>query len=203
MATEKTGLVIITGPSGAGKTEITNTCIEGRSDQVIKFITSMNRPFRKNEKHGRDYYGYSPEAFKEKIQRNHFFEYEEVYDNGWYGFEREELLRIKKQGKHALAVADVNGALKFIGRLGSGFIDLTGISVKVIYIASQKDDMIARIRKDIEEGKRNDSEEKIQKRIERMNYELDQMQYFDNIIKNEQGKFEFALNDFVNRILHG
>ena len=198
----KLDLVVVTGPSGAGKTEITNTCIGTHSDELIKFITTTDRELRETEQEGKDYYRLPPSVFQQHLQQEKFFEAEEVYENGWYGFSREELKRIQSQKKHAVAVADVNGALKFLGKKQSGFIDLEGISVKVIYIASKQEDMIARIRKDIEQGKRNDSEEKIQKRIKRMEYELSQMVYFDNIIRNEQGKFEFALNEFLNMVFH-
>lgn len=195
-------LVIVTGASGAGKTAISKNAIDQYPERFVKFITSTTRDLRETEKEGVDYYHVPLGVFKQNLVENKFFEAEEVYQDMWYGFSRAELERVARKSPKALAVTDVNGALKFLGKRNEGVIDLTGIPVKVVYIYSQRQELIDRIVKDVEQGNRNDSPTAIEKRIKRIDYELALADQFDVVIENPNGRYSFAVNDFLNYIMH-
>lgn len=199
MSTE-TKLVVVTGPTAVGKTGVVKTAIADRKDELAQFITTMDRPLRDGEIHGEHYYKVLPYQFQEKRLGDMFFEYEEVFNSGWYGCERFELKRIAESNKQAIIVVDVNGALKFLGKRDQGFIDLTNISAEVVYITAPKEQLIERLYKDVAEGKRKNDPEDIRKRIERMDYELAQQEHFANVISNANGQFSFAVNTFINEV---
>lgn len=194
-------LSVVTAASGGGKTAIVNKSIEERSE-LVRFITTTCRPIREGEEvHGRDYYFVSPAEFQRKIKNGDFFEWNEVYPGCWYGAEFSELKRIVSTGKKAILVLDVEGALKFMGITKSDQIKLDTIKVKGIYIYSAKEDMIKRLFRDIEEGKRNDSPEKIAERIKRMDYELAQAVHFTDIVPNRENEMSLAVNTFLNFVI--
>jgi guanylate kinase len=195
-------LVIVTGASGAGKTAISKNVIDQYPERYAKFITTTTRDLRETEKEGVDYYHVPLDVFKQQLLENEFFEAEEVYQDMWYGFSRAELERVGRMSSKALAVTDVNGALKFLGKRTEGIIDLTGIPVKVVYIYSERQELIDRIVKDVEQGNRNDSPAAIEKRIKRIDYELAQMDQFDVVIENSNGRYSFAVNEFLNYVMH-
>lgn len=197
---EKTNLVVVTGPTAVGKTGVVKTAIADRKDELAQFITTMDRPLRDGEIHGEHYYKVLPYQFQEKRLGDMFFEYEEVFNSGWYGCERFELKRIAESNKQAIIVVDVNGALKFLGKRDQGFIDLTNITAEVVYITAPKEQLIERLYKDVAEGKRKNDPEDIRKRIERLDYELAQQKHFANVISNANGQLTFAVNTFINEV---
>jgi hypothetical protein len=77
-------IIILTAPSGAGKTSITRYLLE-RFSSLLFSISATTRPARENEVDGRDYYFLSPEKFQQKIQENAFVEWEMVYEGKYYG----------------------------------------------------------------------------------------------------------------------
>lgn len=197
---EKTNLVVVTGPTAVGKTGVVKTAIADRKDELAQFITTTDRPLRDGEVHGEHYYKVLPYQFQEKRLGDMFFEYEEVFNSGWYGCERFELKRIAESNKQAIIVVDVNGALKFLGKRDQGFIDLTNITAEVVYITAPKEQLIERLYKDVAEGKRKNDPDDIRKRIERMDYELAQQKHFANVISNANGQLTFAVNTFINEV---
>lgn len=198
---KSTNLVVVTGPTAVGKTGVVKTAIADRKDEFAQFITTMDRPLRDGEVHGEHYYKVLPYQFQEKRFGNMFFEYEEVFNSGWYGCERFELKRIAESNKQAIIVVDVNGALKFLGKRTEGYIDLTGITAEVVYITAPKEDLVARLYQDVAEGKRKNDPDDIRKRIARMDYELAQQENFATVINNANGQFPFAVNTFINEVL--
>jgi guanylate kinase len=88
-----TNLVIISGPSGAGKDSVIEGLIE-RGLPVERVITTITRTKRPNEAEGRSYYFISPEEMKRKIENNEMAEWALVY-GGMYGVTKEELERVK------------------------------------------------------------------------------------------------------------
>ncbi len=204
-------LVVVTGPTAVGKTRIVKSGIEYRPESLAKFITSTDRDPRSGEQYGIDYYFHKPELFFKKIQDGAFFEYENVFreitgkEPLWYGCERAELQRIREMGKRPISVVDVNGALKLMGKqLGEqtqGYCDLADITVTGIFITAPIDELIARLYDDVAKGYRKNDPKDIQRRIDRMPYELEMAQHFDIVINNANGRFDFALNEFLNCVL--
>lgn len=104
-------IIIITAPSGAGKTSITKHLLKMFPDQLAFSISAATRERRAYEKDGEDYYFMSVDEFKKRIQGNEFVEWEMVYEGKYYGTLKNEMHRIWKQGKTPLLDIDVQGAL--------------------------------------------------------------------------------------------
>ena len=104
-------IIIITAPSGAGKTSITKHLLKTFPDKLAFSISAATRQKRDYEKDGVDYYYMSVDDFKEKIQDNAFVEWEMVYEGKYYGTLKSEIHRIWKEGKVPLLDIDVQGAV--------------------------------------------------------------------------------------------
>jgi len=103
-------LIIITAPSGAGKTSITRYLMKN-FPQLAFSISAATRQPRGNEKNGVDYHFMSTGKFKDKIQHNEFVEWEMVYEGKYYGTLKAELNRIWQQDKIPVLDIDVKGAI--------------------------------------------------------------------------------------------
>ena len=103
-------LIIITAPSGAGKTSVTKYLLE-KIPQIAFSVSATTRKPRSNETNGVDYYFISEESFHQKIQENDFIEWEMVYEGKYYGTFKSELERIWNAGKIPLLDIDVKGAI--------------------------------------------------------------------------------------------
>ena len=104
-------IIIITAPSGAGKTSITKHLLKTFPGTLVFSISAATRQKRQHEKDGIDYYFMSVDDFKEKIQRNAFVEWEMVYEGKYYGTLKSEIHRIWKEEKVPLLDIDVQGAV--------------------------------------------------------------------------------------------
>ena len=91
-------ILIITAPSGAGKTSITHHLMQ-TFPQLAFSVSAATRQARGNEQHGKDYYFISSVDFKQHIQQNEFVEWEMVYEGKYYGTLKSELQRIWDAGK--------------------------------------------------------------------------------------------------------
>ncbi len=110
MALHYNKILILTAPSGAGKTSITHYLMS--RFPVLSFsISATTRQPRANETHGADYYFYSEQEFKDKIRDKEFAEWEMVYEGKYYGTLKHELERIWQQGKVPILDIDVKGAI--------------------------------------------------------------------------------------------
>jgi guanylate kinase len=103
-------ILIITAPSGAGKTSVTTYLLQ-RFPRLEFSVSAATRLPRDNEKHGVDYYFMPLEEFQRKIQRNEFIEWEMVYEGKYYGTLRSELERIWADDKIPVLDIDVKGAI--------------------------------------------------------------------------------------------
>lgn len=103
-------VIILTAPSGAGKTSITRYLLQ-HFPQLAFSVSAATRPPRDNEKDGVDYYFMSTEAFKKKITHNEFVEWEMVYEGKYYGTLKSEFRRIWHNGQVPILDIDVKGAI--------------------------------------------------------------------------------------------
>jgi len=103
-------LIIVTAPSGAGKTTIVHHLLK-TFKQLAFSVSATNRPKRSNEVNGKDYYFLDTETFKAKINAHEFVEYEEVYENRFYGTLVEEVEKLWSENKCIVFDVDVKGAL--------------------------------------------------------------------------------------------
>ncbi|MFY8090703.1 MAG: guanylate kinase [Chitinophagaceae bacterium] len=103
-------IIIITAPSGAGKTSITHYLLN--QHPVLTFsISATTRQRRGTEVDGKDYYYISVESFQQKIMNNDFAEWEMVYEGKYYGTLKTELERIWNENKIPILDIDVKGAI--------------------------------------------------------------------------------------------
>ena len=77
-------VVIFSAPSGSGKTTLVKHCLEVFPSLEFSVSATTREP-RGSEEHGKDYYFFSPEEFRQKISEDAFVEYEEVYADKFYG----------------------------------------------------------------------------------------------------------------------
>ena len=104
-------LIVVSGPSGAGKDTICNRVIENMKN--IKLSISMtSRAPRGKEQDGVDYYFISKEEFEEKIKNDEFLEYAVVHNNQYYGTPKAHIEEDLKKGISVILVIDIQGALK-------------------------------------------------------------------------------------------
>ncbi|GAC1453700.1 MAG: guanylate kinase [Chitinophagaceae bacterium] len=125
-STETNKLVIITAPSGAGKTSITRHLLD-QFPQLAFSVSAATRSARGKELDGVDYYFISTQAFQHKIQENEFVEWEMVYEGKYYGTLKSELSRIWNNRQVPVLDIDVKGAIhvqqQYAGCSLSLFID--------------------------------------------------------------------------------
>ncbi len=103
-------IIIITAPSGAGKTSITHYLLNKYSNLEFSISAATRQP-RGLEKNGIDYYFISAKDFQQKIEDNEFVEWEMVYEGKYYGTLKSELERIWNEGKTPILDIDVKGAI--------------------------------------------------------------------------------------------
>jgi guanylate kinase len=103
-------IIIITAPSGAGKTSITKQLMK-RFPQLSFSISAATRKPRAHETDGKDYYFMSVEAFQQKIQEDAFVEWEMVYEGNYYGTLKSEMQRIWNNQQVPVLDIDVKGAI--------------------------------------------------------------------------------------------
>jgi guanylate kinase len=99
--------VVVSGPSGAGKTTVVKALL--RDPRFERAVTATTRAPRGAERHGREYFFLAEAAFLEGVGRGEFLEHARVYGN-LYGTPRAEPERIRAAGRHAVLVVDVQGA---------------------------------------------------------------------------------------------
>lgn len=168
-------MVIFSAPSGSGKSTIINHLL--KKDFKLEFsISATTRPPRGNEKHGNEYYFYTPDEFRTKIANKEFVEYEEVYENRFYGTLRRELERIWEKGSNVVFDVDVVG--------GVNLKKIFGDKAKAIFIQPPS----VSILKERLESRSTDSAEDIAKRVAKAEEEMRFAPEFDKIIVNDELK---------------
>ncbi len=165
-------IIIITAPSGAGKTSITKYLME--KFPVLTFsVSAATRQARGSEVDGKDYYFISNETFKQKIQQNEFIEWEMVYEGKYYGTLKSELQRIWDQGKVPVLDIDVKGAIHVQQQFNEGTLSL--------FIEPPS---VAELKKRLQ-SRGTETDESLAARVNKASYELSFKEYFDKIIVND------------------
>lgn len=103
--------IVISAPSGAGKTSIVHYLLK-KIPELSFSVSACSREKRIGELEGKDYYFLGVKDFKRKIKENAFLEWEEVYENQFYGTLKSEIERVSNLGKIVIFDVDVIGGLK-------------------------------------------------------------------------------------------
>jgi guanylate kinase len=114
-------LVIISAPSGAGKTTIVKHLLDNGLNLSFS-VSATTRAKRDNETDGEDYFFLSVQEFKKRIKNNEFVEWEEVYKDLLYGTLKSELERIWANGKNVIFDVDVKGGISLKNKFGTDAI---------------------------------------------------------------------------------
>lgn len=165
-------IIIITAPSGAGKTSITHHLLRTFPDKLAFSISAATRQRRERERDGVDYYFMSEEDFTHKIQEEEFVEWEMVYEGKYYGTLKTELQRIWKQGKVPLLDIDVKGAI----HVQQQFPDTT---LSIFIEPPSIDELKRRLN-----SRGTENEESLSARINKAAYELSFKHSFQHVIIN-------------------
>jgi guanylate kinase len=166
-------IIIITAPSGAGKTSITKHLLKTFPDKLAFSISAATRQKRDYEKDGVDYYFMSVDEFKEKIQHNSFVEWEMVYEGKYYGTLKSEIHRIWKEEKTPLLDIDVQGAVH-VQQLHREQ------SLSVFIEPPSVDELKKRL-----SSRGTETAESLATRLNKATYELSFKDHFDKIIVND------------------
>ena len=184
-------LLIFSAPSGSGKTTIVKRLLE--KDLCLEFsISATSRPKRDNETNTKDYYFLSADDFKEKIKNDEFVEWEEVYENRFYGTLKTELKRIWNQGKHVIFDVDVVGGLNIKKKYPKK-------ALSVFVMPPSLEELANRLKL-----RSTDSSEDIKVRLNKAKKELSYSDKFDIIIINDELEkaiieSEKKVKEFINR----
>ena len=165
--------VIISAPSGAGKTTLIKKLTKAKLPLLFS-VSACNRNPREGEENKKDYYFLSTKEFKEKIKAQDFIEWEEVYDGNFYGTLKKEINRIWKEKKHVVFDVDVIGGISL-----KEYFKENSIS---IFIKPPSIDVLEeRLKK-----RKTDDTESIKNRLEKSFEEMKSIDKFDKIIINEK-----------------
>ncbi len=168
----KRKVVIISAPSGAGKSTIVSHLL-GSGLNLEFSVSATTRQPRGQEKYGIDYYFLTPEEFREKIKNGEFVEWEEVYEGQFYGTLKSELERIWSNGRNVLFDVDVKGGISLKKIFGPQ-------ALSVFIMPPSVEELEKRL---IKRG--TDSPEKIKTRVEKAAIEMKYAELFDVIIIND------------------
>jgi guanylate kinase len=165
-------LIIITAPSGAGKTSITRYLLQ-HFPQLAFSVSAATRPQRPDEMNGVDYYFMSLEEFQHKIQNQEFIEWEMVYEGRYYGTLKSELQRLRNNNKIPILDIDVKGAIHVQEQYPEQ-------SLSIFVQPPSIEELKRRL-----EFRNTESPEALQDRLSKASYEISFRHHFNNIIVND------------------
>jgi len=183
-------LIVIAAPSGSGKTTIVKNLISDKSLNLGFSISATSREKRENEINGKDYYFLSKGEFEEKINLNEFVEWEEVYDNTFYGTLKSEINDVNSLGKNLIFDIDAIGGLS----IKKEFPENT---LTIFICPPSLEELENRLRK-----RGTDSEEKIKIRLSKASKEMSMSMLYDYAIENHNleetvAKVKTLINNFL------
>ena len=172
MKSKKGKCIVVSAPSGAGKTTIVHSLLE--EIETLSFsISACSRLPRKNEENGKDYHFISLNEFKEKINKQEFIEWEEVYKDSYYGTLKQEVYGLWDKGKAVVFDVDVIGGINIKNQVKEQCLS---IFISPLHI----DILEKRLRQ-----RQTESEEKLIQRISKANEEMKYANKFDVVLVND------------------
>jgi len=180
MRNKQKGMVIImSAPSGAGKTSICDAVVK-KNKNIVYSISTTTRAPRKGEKNGREYYFVTEAQFKDEIRQKQFVEWAKVHNN-YYGTSKKILESIISKGKDVLLDIDVQGALK----IKKQYKDALMIFIMAPSLKILKQRLIKR---------NKDSKEVINIRLKNAEKEISYIDKYDYLVINDK------LNESIKQI---
>ena len=171
---KKGKLLIVSAPSGSGKSTIVNWLMNEHPELKLTFsVSCTSRAPRVTEQNGVEYFFITADEFREKIARNEFLEYEEVYENRFYGTLKSQVERQLEAGQNVVFDVDVKGGVNIKNYYGD----------KALSIFIQPPS-IGELRRRLE-SRATDAPDVIDQRIARAEFELTFAEKFDKVVIND------------------
>jgi guanylate kinase len=180
----KPRIVVLSAPSGGGKTTIARAVRERFPDRFGFSVSATTRKARPREKHGVDYYFWDRKTFKKALDAGEFLEHAE-YAGELYGTLKTEVDKVLASGKHVLLDIEVEGA----GQVRKKYPSPASISIFIL--PKDPEVLLARLRK-----RETESASEIVERITRAKHELQQSIGFDRVVWNDV--LEDAIREVTN-----
>ncbi len=177
--------IVLSAPSGAGKTTIAKALVE-RGEDVVFSVSATTRPPRDHEVEGVDYHFLSEPEFRAKIEADEFVEWAEVHGH-LYGTSRKALQDAREQGRFLILDVDVQGAMQVRQRVAG--------AVLVFVLPPSADALVKRLT-----GRGTEGQDTLTRRLENARGELEKASEFDYVVVNEE--LEQAIDD-VRGIVRG
>ena len=177
-------LLVVSGPSGVGKGTLVKRLVQKRND-VVESVSCTTRAPREGELHGREYYFLDKKGFLRRVEENDFLEYDEHFGN-YYGTPKSFVRETLKE-KSVILEIDVVGGLNAKKAFPECLL--------VMIVPPSKETLFKRLK-----GRNSETDEEIQNRLARLEYELSQKDKYDFVIVNDD--LEIALAELEN-ILDG
>ncbi len=172
-STAQPQLVVLSSPSGGGKTTICKSLV-ARKDQYKISVSATTRSPRENEKNGIDYYFITEEEFFHKLDKGEFLEHEKVHGN-YYGTLKSEVERLLSEGFTVIFDIDVYGALSIKKRFPRAIL---------IFIRPPSlEELKRRLR-----HRKTEDQDTIEKRLMRLPEEYEKAENFDYDLTNDDLK---------------
>lgn len=166
-------VIIFSAPSGTGKSTIINWLMQHEELRMAFSISCTSRQPRGTERDGVEYFFVSPDEFRRRIAAGAFLEYEEVYQDRYYGTLRSQVDSQLEAGDNVVLDVDVNGGLRIKEHYGDRALAL--------FIQPPS---VEELRRRLE-GRGTDAPEVIDQRIARAEYEISQSPNFDRVVVND------------------
>ena len=180
-------LIIFSAPSGSGKSTLVNYLMEQHPELKLAFsISCTSRAPRGKEQNGVEYFFLSPEEFKKKIANDEFLEYEEVYEDRFYGTLKSQVEVQSQAGQNVVFDVDVKGGVNIKKHYGSRALS---VFIQPPSVEELRNRLV---------GRATDAPEVIEQRLNRAEYELSFADKFDSIVINDD--LEKAKVDVYNVI---
>lgn len=167
-------VIILSAPSGTGKSSIIKYLMANRPDLNLNFsISATSRKPREGEMHEREYYFLTEAEFRQKIEAGEFVEWEEVYEGTFYGTLLSEVLHKVEAGLNVIMDIDVKGSLNVKKRFGD-----KALAIFIMPPSIQELEMRLR-------NRGTDSEDEVARRLAKAGYEMTFAPQFDCVVIND------------------
>lgn len=173
-------IILVTAPSGSGKTSIVNYLLK-KFPSLDFSVSATTRKPRSNEKDGKHYYFISEEDFREKIHNKEFLEWEMVYEGKYYGTLKSDIERIWKENRVPVLDIDVQGAIHVQQQYPVN-------TIAIFVEAPSFEELKRRL-----QSRGSETADTLQARLNKSSYEMTFKNHFENIIVNEN--FEEACKE--------
>ncbi|MFZ0566267.1 MAG: guanylate kinase [Chlamydiales bacterium] len=168
---KKGSLFVISAPAGTGKSTLVEMLLKEFPNEIAKSCSYTTRSKRPNEIADKHYHFVSADEFEEKIGKDEFLEYAKVFGN-YYGTQKQEVARLREQGKHIILVIDTQGAMKIRDQADAIFIFISPPSLEELRNRLFK--------------RRTESEEKMNERLEWAKREIEMAPRYDYHLVNDE-----------------